>query len=269
MLLENENEADFRSDLNNTKLWAEVFWSRQNPHSGRLDPEIEIVKKYEPKKVLEIGSAYGRFTLKLAQALKGASIHGVEMCTYFKEYVDFYAKDNPKLKDVTFSFADFFNSEDFTERNFDQIILPMNTIASFPFEVFPHILDKVKEHLPEDGKFVFSTHKGSPEKIEEHLEHYMERYSSEMILRQGIDRILVEHFTTDYEVKNYGARINSLNVNTRFDLKYSIIERNIYTLHREYIFHEYLDNYIRELNFDIVEKDTSSHSNVYVLEANR
>ncbi len=28
--------------------------------------------------------------------------------------------------------------------------------------------------------------------------------------------------------------------------------------------HEYFDDFIRELNFDIVEKDTSSHSIVYV-----
>ncbi len=269
LLLEHENVADFRSDFYNTKLWAEVFWSRKYSHERRLDPEIDVVKKYNPKKVLEIGSGYGRFTLKLTRILEDASIHGVETCTHFKKYVDIYTKDNPKLMDVTFSFVDFFNNEEFTEKNFDQIILPMNTLSSFPLETYPQIFEKVKDHLTKDGKFIFSTHKGSPEKIEEYLKHYLERYSSEMILRWGIDRILVEDFNTDYEVKNYGAKINSLKVNTRFDFNYSIIERNLFTFHREYIFHEFFDNYIRKLNFEIVEKDSSSHSNVYVLQAIR
>ena len=65
MLKENDSLSEIVFGSYNYTNWSEIFWRLKKRHQNRPDPELPFIKKSNPKTVLELGSAYGRFTRKI------------------------------------------------------------------------------------------------------------------------------------------------------------------------------------------------------------
>lgn len=179
ILYETENISNINHNAYSTKIWADAFWRRRKNHSNRFDPEIEIVTKHHPSKVLEIGSAYGRVTRKLIESInQTAELSGIELNPHFEEYAKNYAETYPSLGSVEFIFDDFLDFQKGSGGEFDLIVLPMNTFPGFTTDVLSNLFDAVKINLEVDGKFIFSTHK-----FPQNLDKYTEcNYSGEFLV---------------------------------------------------------------------------------------
>jgi len=125
-------KGKIQTDLHINQCWADAFWRRRDSHQHRSDPEIEVIKQLiadgrEVDQALEIGAAYGRVTYKLAQLEGIRSITGIDICKYFADYTDITAVP----EHISFIYDDLFTTH-LDHDAFDLIVLPMNTLPSFP-----------------------------------------------------------------------------------------------------------------------------------------
>ncbi len=161
-LLPNDKLSDIKDNLHEHEIWAEIFWRRRNRHIRREDPELSFVFQQNPSTILEIRSAYGRVLRKLVEwdSIKTDSIvfKGIEICEYFKPYFQRYQLEFPSLRKVELIYDNFLTTSRLKEASFDIILLPMNTLPSFPFDHLEALFTTVRKLMTEDGMFLFSNY---------------------------------------------------------------------------------------------------------------
>ncbi|MHA2363509.1 MAG: hypothetical protein ACXAC7_06100 [Candidatus Hodarchaeales archaeon] len=181
-LLPDDRVERISLNLHQSQTWADVFWRRRHSHSQREDPETSFIFKYNPKTILEVGTAYGRVLKKIAELnmkhTKKAEIIGIEICHHFKQYFHQYKEENPILKSNKIIFDDFFRTTLLNLNYFDIIILPMNTFPSFDYNQLKFLLSTVKKYLTDKGIFILSTYK-LPENIDNVIKNSQDRHSGE------------------------------------------------------------------------------------------
>ncbi len=146
--------------------WPEVFWRRRNLHAKRPDPEMLIIKNLKPKKVLEVGSAYGRVTRKIIAlqqeedtSLSSMAVTGLELNPYFQEYTSLYSKEYPELSKAKFVHGSVFEVEKvLSGMEYDVVVIPMNTVPNIPFEKLDDLFKSLKHVVNQDGHCIFSVH---------------------------------------------------------------------------------------------------------------
>lgn len=271
-LFPSENSEHFHTDLHFTKLWADVFWRRRHRfHSGRTDPELDHIVDFLPKSILEIGSAYGRILSKIADLLSRNDIKtkltGVEICKEFQPYFDEFTRNQPSLNDIEIIYENFFTSSSLKLNSYDMIILPMNTFPSFAIAMFDRLLDRVKEYLTPDGVFIFSNYKIEKSDIQQLIiKEQVNRYSGEILLEDGSNKILSEYYTIEALTTKFGFFSRGYTSITRADTKFSIIERRIFRSQTNFVIDDFITKRIKKKGYKLLINDDSSHSRVYVLQ---
>lgn len=146
--------------------WPEVFWRRRNLHAKRPDPEMPFIKNLKPRKVLEVGSAYGRVTRKIIALLQeedtplsSMAVTGLELNPYFQEYTSLYSKEYPELLKAKFVYGSVFEVERvLPDVEYDVVVIPMNTVPNIPFEKLDDLFKNLKHVVNQDGHCIFSVH---------------------------------------------------------------------------------------------------------------
>ncbi len=268
-LLENESVSDIRNNLHSTEIWADVFWRRRKNHASRSDPEIQFIFDNNPKTILEIGTAYGRVLNKIAvenekQANK-AKLFGIEICKHCKKYFQDYSKTNSLLEDCSIYFDDFLKTKDVFQKQFDVIVLPMNTFPSFPISMLKDLFLAVRKHLNPKGLWLFSTYKPKTTDKNYNSENLPENHNGELLVELSEDIIAGEHYQFPAIKKDYGMQAITYSTYNRLTREYKLKEREIYRNIREFINPDNLKKIISDNDFHIEFIDTSSHSAVYCL----
>jgi len=146
-LMQNESISDIRNDLHSSEIWADVFWRRRKNHAKRDDPEIQFLFDNDPKTILEIGTAYGHVLNKIAleneKQVNKAVLFGIEICKHCKKYFQAYSKNHTLLENCVILFDDFLKSNNLFQKQFDVIVLPMNTFPSFPISMLEDLFPTV------------------------------------------------------------------------------------------------------------------------------
>ncbi len=261
ILYESEDISDINSNAYSTKIWADAFWRRRHNHSKRIDPEVEIVLKFQPSNVLEIGSAYGRVTRKLVDEAKHAMrLTGIEFNPHFEKYINTYSNTYLSLNSVKFLFNDFMGYRNNEE--YDLIVFPMNTFPGFPIDKLVNLFNSVKNNLQEGGKFIFSTHK-FPKNLDKYSEH---SYGGELLVELKQDPIAGTFYSFPIFETDYGYQSVSYSIYTRFDDKFNPKERVINRSITNSLLPEKLKEIIIKNGFEIHSINSSSHSDVYCLQ---
>lgn len=268
-LMQNESISDIRNDLHSSELWADVFWRRRKNHANRHDPEIQFLFNNNPKTILEIGTAYGRVLNKVAienekQTTK-VKLFGIEICKYCEKYFQVYSKKHPLLENCNILFDDFLKSNNLYQKQFDVIVLPMNTFPSFPISILKDLFPAVRKHLNPNGVWIFSTYKPKTTDNKFNSRNSTENHSGELLIELDKDIIAGEHYQFPAVKKDYGTQAITYSSYTRLTREYKLIEREVYRNTREFINPDDLKKIIGENDFHINFLDTSSHSAVYCL----
>ena len=268
-LMENESISDIRNDLHSSEIWADVFWRRRKNHANRSDPEIQFIFDNNPKTILEIGTAYGRVLNKIAvenkKQTKEAKLFGIEICKQCKKYFQAYSKKHPLLENCNVLFDDFLKTNNVFQKQFDVIVLLMNTFPSFPILILEGLFSAVKKHLNPNGLWLFSTYKPKTTDKKYNSENLPENHSGELLVELGEGIIAGEHYQFPAIKKDYGMQAITYSTYNRLTREYKLKERVIYRNTREFINPDNLKKIIRDNDFHIEFIDTSSHSAVYCL----
>ncbi len=268
-LMKNESISDIRSDLHSSELWADVFWRRRKNHAKRYDPEIQFIFDNNPKTILEIGTAYGRVLNKIAaeneKQTKKAKLFGIEICKHCKKYFQAYSKKHSLLENCNILFDDFLKTNNMYQKQFDLIVLSMNTFPSFPISMLEDLFSAVRKHLNPNGFWIFSTYKPKAADNKYNSENLRENHSGELLIELGEDIIAGEHYQFPAVKKDYGMQAITYSLYNRLTREYKLKEREIYRNIREFINPDDLKKIIRNNSFHIKSIDTSSHSAVYCL----
>ena len=272
LLKQNESISDIRNDLHSSEMWADVFWRRRKNHANRQDPEIQFLFENNPKTILEIGTAYGRVLNKIAleneKQVKKAQLFGIEICKHCEKYLQTYSKKHSLLEDCNILFDDFFKTNDIFQKQFDVIVLPMNTFPSFPNSTLENLFSAVRKHLNPKGSWVFSTYKPKTADNKFNSENLEANHSGELLVELNKYVIAGEHYQFPAVKKDYGMRAISYSSYTRLTREYKLIEREVYRNTREFINPDDLRKIIEVNDFHINFIDTSIHSAVYSLSKN-
>ncbi len=271
-LMKNESISNIRNNLHFSEIWADVFWRRRKNHSKRYDPEIQFIFSKNAKTILEIGTAYGRVLNKIAvenekQTIK-AELFGIEICKYCNKYFQAYSKKHSLLENCNIIFDDFLKINKAYQRQFDVIVLPMNTFPSFPISMLGDLFSAIRKHLNPGGLWIFSTYKPKANDNKYNPENLRENHSGELLIELGKDIIAGEHYQFPAVKKDYGMQAINYSSYNRLTLQYKLEEREIYRNIREFINPDDLKKIIRDNDFRIKFIDTSSHSAVYCLSTN-
>ncbi len=268
-LKQNESISDIRNDLHSSEMWADVFWRRRKNHARRDDPEIQFLFENNPKTILEIGTAYGRILNKIAleneKQVKKAKLFGIEICKHCEKYFQTYSKKHPLLENNTILFDDFLKNNNVFQKQFDVIVLPMNTFPSFPISMLDDLFSAVRKHLNPNGLWLFSTYKPKATDNKFNSESSTWNHSGELLVDLGKDIIAGEHYQFPAVKKDYGMRAITYSSYTRLTRDYKLKERIVYRNTREFINPDDLKKIISDYDFHIKFIDTSSHSAVYCL----
>ncbi len=268
-LMKNESSSDISNDLHSSEIWADVFWRRRKNHAKRDDPEIQFLFENNPKTILEIGTAYGRVLNKIAveneKQTNKAKLFGIEICKHCERYFQAYSKKHPLLENSTILFDDFLKTNYVLQKQFDVIILPMNTFPSFPISKLEELFLAIRKHLDSDGSWIFSTYKPKATNNKFNSENLEANHSGELLIDVNKDVIAGEHYQFPAVKKDYGMRAISYSSYSRLTREYELKERKIYRNTREFINPDYLKKIIEVNDFHINFIDTSSHSAVYSL----
>ncbi|MHA1348034.1 MAG: methyltransferase domain-containing protein [Candidatus Heimdallarchaeaceae archaeon] len=268
-LLKNESHSDIRNDLHSSEIWADVFWRRRKNHANRQNPEIQFLFDNKPKTILEIGTAYGRVLNKIAVENKKqtneAKLYGIEICIHCEKYFQTYSRKHPLLEDSIILFDDFLKINNISQKQFDVIVLPMNTFPSLPFSMLEDLFSTVRKHLNPNGSWIFSTYKPKATNSKFNSENSTWNHSGELLIELGKDIIAGEHYQFPAVKEDYGMRAITYSSYTRLTREYKIKERGIYRNTREFINPDDLKKIIGNNDFHIKFIDTSSHSAVYCL----
>ncbi|MFW9915160.1 MAG: class I SAM-dependent methyltransferase [Candidatus Thorarchaeota archaeon] len=254
--------------LHLSEIWAEIFWRRREQHATREDPEVARVFQTNPQRILEIGAAYGRVTRKIAeykeQLNSNSEICGIELCPYFDRFFSQYSNEFQVLNQVQMIFDDFFSSQALVSHSFDVIVLPMNTFPSFPIEQLAQLLQRTRELLSPDGRFIFSTYK-----LAKGIRPVEAQHSGEIRVAAGQGPIIGEFFQLPSQATGYGARLVTYMHYTRLNEDHQKVQSYIFRTIQELIRHETLESMISDNGFAVTLSDDSSHSRVYGLEPQR
>ncbi|NPD89058.1 MAG: methyltransferase domain-containing protein [Asgard group archaeon] len=268
-LMENETISDIRNNLHSSEIWADVFWRRRENHSKRFDPEIQFIFDNNPKTILEIGTAYGRVLNKIAveneKQTKKANLFGIEICKHCKKYFQAYSKKHPLLEKCNILFDDFLKGSNVHQKQFDVIVLSMNTFPSFPFSMLENLFSAVRKHLNPNGSWIFSTYKPKATDNKYNAKNLRKNYSGELLIELVKDIIAGEHYQFPAIKKDYGMQAITYSSYNRLTRDYKLKERQIYRNTREFINPDNLKKIINNNDFSIEFIDTSSHSAVYYL----
>ncbi len=268
-LMKNESVSDIRNDLHSSETWADVFWRRRKNHVNRDDPEIQFIFNNKPKTILEIGTAYGRVLNKIAveneKQTNKAELFGIELCKHCQKYFQDYTKKHLLLENCKIIFDDFFEINNIYQKQFDVIVLPMNTFPSFPTSMLKDLFSAIRKYLNPNGSWIFSTYKPKTTDSKFISENSMMNHSGELLVELGKDVIAGEHYQFPAVKKGYGMQVITYSAYTRLTREYKLKERKIYRNTKEFINPEDLKKLIMENDFHINFIDTSSHSAVYSL----
>ena len=268
-LMEKESISDIRNYLHSSEIWADVFWRRRENHAKRYDPEIQFIFDNHPETILEVGTAYGRVLNKIAveneKQIKKANLFGIEICKHCKKYFHIYSKKHPLLENCNVRFDDFLKNNSVNLKQFDVIILPMNTFPSFPFSMLEDLFSAVRKHLNPNGSWIFSTYKPKTIDNKYNPENLRENYSGELLIELVKDIIVGEHYQFPAVKKDYGMQATTYSSYNRLTRDYKLKERQIYRNTREFINPNDLKTMIENNDFNIEFINTSSHSAVYCL----
>ena len=218
---------------------------------------------------MEIGTAYGRVLNKIAvenekQANK-AKLFGIEICKHCEKYFQTYSKKHPLLENCNVLFDDFLKNSNVYQKQFDVIVLPMNTFSSFPISLLKELFPAVRKRLNPKGLWIFSTYKPKATDNKFNSRNSMGNHSGELLIELGKDIIAGEHYQFPAVKKDYGMQAITYSSYTRLTREYKLIEREVYRNIREFINPDDLKEIIGENNFHVNFVDTSSHSAVYCL----
>ena len=268
-LMKNESISDIRNDLHSSELWADVFWRRRKNHAKRYDPEIQFIFDNDPKTILEIGTAYGRvlnkITVENEKQSKKAKLFGIEICKNCKKYFQAYSKKHSLLEKCNVLFDDFLKTNNVYQKQFDLIVLPMNTFPSFPISMLEDLFSAVRKHLNPNGLWIFSTYKPKAADNKYNSENLRGNHSGELLIELGEDIIAGEHYQFPAVKKDYGMQAVTYSLYNRLTREYKLKEREIYRNTREFINPDDLKKIIIDNDFHVKFIDISSHSAVYCL----
>jgi len=218
---------------------------------------------------LEIGTAYGRVLSKIAveneEQTTKAKLFGIEICKHCKKYFQAYSKEHPLLEDCNVLFDDFLKTNYVFQKQFDVIVLPMNTFPSFPILMLEDLFSAVRKHLNPNGLWIFSTYKPKTSDKKYNSENLRKNHSGELLVEIGEDIIAGEHYQFPAIKMDYGMQAITYSLYNRLTREYKLKERGIYRNAREFINPEDLKKIIKDNDFQIKFIDTSSHSAVYCL----
>lgn len=272
LLMQNESISDIRNDMHSSEIWGDVFWRRRKNHAKRDDPEIQFLFENNPRTILEVGTAYGRVLNKIAleneKQVKKAKLFGIEICKHCEKYFQTYSKKHLLLENCNILFDDFFKTNDIFQKQFDVIVLPMNTFPSFPISKLEDLFSSVKKHLNPNGSWFFSTYKPKAADNKFNSKNLEVNHSGELLVELSKDIIAGEHYQFPAVKKDYGMRAISYSSYNRLSREYELKERKIFRNTREFINPDDLRKIIEVNDFHINFIDTSSHSAVYSLSKN-
>lgn len=257
---------DILYDHNDSKEWADGFWRRRTRHESRIDPEIEIVFESNPSSVLEIGAGYGRILKKLSQERAKRNLNtelfGIEKCKYLEPYFKKFQANEHFLANVKIFYDNFFHSTQLVGKYFDTIVLPMNTFPSFGPDELRLLFKSVKEHIADQGRFIFTSYKIPENESQEKL--MKENYSGEILLEEGETPIILEVYQFKKLLEHYGIeRINYL-IYYHFNDYYLERKKYIYRKSEFLSRKEQIKQIVKENGFNITDINVKSHSLVYV-----
>lgn len=269
-LMENESILNIRNDLHSSHFWADVFWRRRKNHANRDDPEIQFIFDNNPTAILEIGTAYGRvlnkITIENEKQIEKAQLFGIEVCKHCKKYFQAYSKENLLLENCDVLFDDFLKNNNMYQRQFDVIVLPMNTFPSLPISMLKEFFSAVRRQLNPNGLFIFSTYKPKATDNKFNSKNLKGDYSGELLIEPGNDIIASEHYLFPAVKKDYGMQAITYSSYNRLTREYELEEREIYRNTRNFINPDKLKEIIKDNDFHIKFIDTTSHSAVYCLQ---
>ncbi|MCE7742715.1 MAG: methyltransferase domain-containing protein [Candidatus Heimdallarchaeota archaeon] len=269
-LMENESILNIRNDLHSSHFWADVFWRRRKNHANRDDPEIQFIFDNNPTAILEIGTAYGRvlnkITIENEKQIEKAQLFGIEVCKHCKKYFQAYSKENLLLENCDVFFDDFLKNNNMYQRQFDVIVLPMNTFPSLPISMLKEFFSAVRRQLNPNGLFIFSTYKPKATDNKFNSKNLKGDYSGELLIEPGNDIIASEHYLFPAVKKDYGMQAITYSSYNRLTREYELEEREIYRNTRNFINPDKLKEIIKDNDFHIKFIDTTSHSAVYCLQ---
>ncbi|MHA2253954.1 MAG: class I SAM-dependent methyltransferase [Candidatus Kariarchaeaceae archaeon] len=249
--------------------WAEHFWRRRKSHARRPDPEVTFVEKANPRTVLEVGCAYGRFTRKILE-LNGKrsqqdqiAVTGIEINPQFEQFQKLYSEEHSILQNGTFLFDNILNCDKlFPKHSFDVVVIPMHTFPNFGIDFIKQLLPKLRYLLSPDGQCIFSTNKtlrniNNPESLSQ------DDYSGSFDLEKGKPPKASIVYTFPAQKKDFGYRriyyIIYYSFNTVMDTTERIITRSI----DDIILPDKLEKLIKEFNFNINYIEEEQFSMVY------
>ena len=160
---------------------------------------------------------------------------------------------------------DFLKTNTVYQKQFDVIILPMNTFPSFPISMLKDLFPAVRKHLNPNGLWIFSTYKPKTIDNKFNSRNSIGHHSGELLIELDKDIIAGEHFQFPAVKKDYGMQVITYSSYTRLTREYKLIEREVYRNTREFINPADLKKIIGRNDFHINFIDTSSHSAVYCL----
>ncbi|MFX0050261.1 MAG: hypothetical protein ACFFAJ_01180 [Candidatus Hodarchaeota archaeon] len=266
-LLPSDKIHDIQFNLHESETWAKVFWRRRHKHAKREDPELPFVFQQNPSTILEVGAGYGRVLRKLIEGnewnLDSMRFQGIELCPYFKPYFHRYQEQNVSLKKCDIIYEDFLTSSVFERTSFDVILLPMNTLPSFPFSTLEALFAAVQRDLTKEGMFLFSTYK-----IQDQILASLNKWKGhdgELLLELGSGAIAAEFYDFPAIETEYGAQSVTYMCYNTFTRDYTLDKREIFRTTLDFVSQPILHEVIKTSGFSIKILDDSSHSLVYGL----
>ena len=266
-LLPSDTISDIQFDFHKTATWPEVFWRRRYIHERREDPELTFVFQQNPSSILEVGAGYGRVLRKLVEGkewnLESIKFQGIETCPHFESYFQRYQREYRSLQNCDIVFEDFLTTAAFEKAFFDVILLPMNTFPSFSFNSLDALFTAVRNHLSDDGMFLFSTYK-IPAQLPAALKQG-KGHDGELLLELGMGSIAAEYYEFPAIETEYGAYSVTYMCYNTFTHDYTLKSREIYRYTLDFVSPSILQKVIETAGFSIKILDDSSHSLVYGL----
>ncbi|MCY3413416.1 MAG: methyltransferase domain-containing protein [Candidatus Heimdallarchaeota archaeon] len=242
-------------------IWSAYFWRRREAHQARPDPELNHVSVSTGDRILEVGSAYGRFTRKLVEKFgEKCEIHGLELNDTFEKYIHMFTRDHPELSVVHFTFGSILDAKSvYSEVKFDCIIIPMHTFPSFASENLPKLLANIRSILSPGGICVFSTRKFrkiDPSSFTDSFDGFFD-----LEMKENALSTIVYSFPSTVTV--YGSQTISYQLYLEFDENYDVIQKYLVRSSSDYIHQDILEKVIVENKFEIESVIEEEFSIVY------
>lgn len=265
--------SDLVQGIYNHPLWPLFFWRRRISHQQRPDPEIPYVIKLNPRNVLEVGSAYGRFSQKLLHAFKQEGVEtdlfGIEVNPHFKGFAEKFASDNPELSAVKTTFDDIVNAPlHFKQNFFDCIVVPMHTLPGMSPEFIEKSLEVIKSILAPNGHLVFSYNKHFSFDKHKNISR-MPRVSGELIPELGQEPVGSVAYDFPEKDTMVGYSRVGYRIFYRFDRQMKPIESSVARTEYHMIEPSHLEALLTNNHFKINDLAEEQFSYIYTVSPDR